>query len=107
MNNVVVLKAVRELKKASEDELSYEARILAMDKVQLLEEMMAFQSERSKSEKLSLKLMIQGRVLFRALEQRAETEELRILAKTYRRHLKFELEAYHKASGVRSHETAV
>jgi len=96
MNNVVSLKAVRELKDAESGDPTYQERILGLDKLELLNEMMHFQEERSRVGHLTVKMMIQGQILFKALEKSAETEELRGLTRTYRRHLEFELEAYLK-----------
>jgi hypothetical protein len=93
-NNVVSLKAVRDLKEAEHDEMAYHARILGMDKIQLLDEMVRFQEERSKLGQLTLQMMTQGKHLFRALEKTAETQELKILTRSYRRHLEYELAAY-------------
>ncbi len=76
--------------KAAEDH-AYQARILGMDKLELLEEMVRFQEERSRVGKLSLEMMVRGRYLFKALEENAETEELRLLARSFRRHLDYEL----------------
>jgi hypothetical protein len=56
--------------------------------------MVSFQEERSKLGQLSLTMMIRGKILFKALEESAETEELKILTGTYRRHLEHELHAY-------------
>jgi hypothetical protein len=63
-----------------------------MEKVELLEEMVRFQEERSKLGQLSPQMMREGRHLFQALESSAETRELRTLAGSYRRHLELELE---------------
>ena len=41
-------------------------------------------------------MMVRGQVLFKALEESAETQELRLLTRSYRRHLEFELTAYRK-----------
>jgi hypothetical protein len=62
-----------------------------MDKVELLHEMMLFQKERSKLGYLTIQMMIHGQILFQALEENAETEDLRLLASSYRKHLKCEL----------------
>ncbi|MBU6154922.1 MAG: hypothetical protein KGP28_11515 [Bdellovibrionales bacterium] len=70
----------------------YQIKVNKMDKMELLEEMVRFNDSRSKGEKMSLSLMIQGRILFKALELMAQTEELRILAGSYRKHLEHELE---------------
>ena len=94
MSNVVSIKAVRELKAAEDEDLAYRARILGMDKVELLEEMVRFQEERSRLGYLTLAMMMRGKVLFKALEENAETEELFLLTRSYRRHLEYELSAY-------------
>jgi hypothetical protein len=96
MNNVISLKAARELKIAQQEDLAYQARILSMDKVQLLEEMVSFQEERSRNGVLSLPMMVRGKILFRALEKNAETDALRMLTRSYRRHLEFEMQEYVK-----------
>jgi hypothetical protein len=79
-----------------QQENRYRARILGMEKVELLEEMVRFQEERSRVGKLTPQMMRQGRHLFQALETSAETKELRILAGSYRRHLELELEEVRK-----------
>ena len=73
-------------------ELRYRAKIQGMEKVELLEEMVRFQEERSKVGQLTPQMMRQGRHLFQALESAAETRELRTLAGSYRKHLELELE---------------
>ena len=67
-----------------------------MDKLQLLDEMVRFQEERSAQGKLSLAMMVRGRVLFEALERHSETRALRALTRSYRRHLEHELQDYLK-----------
>jgi hypothetical protein len=93
-SNVVSLQAARELKQAEKDDYAYRAKILSMDKLQLLEEMVRFQEERSQRGELTPAMMLRGKILFRALEDTAETQELRLLTRSYRRHLEFELAAY-------------
>ena len=93
---IVLLKVVREMKKAEQGDPAYQARILKMDKLALLEEMMNFQEERSRLGHLTLTMMVQGQILFRALELAAETEELKELAGSYCRHLKYELQEHLK-----------
>jgi hypothetical protein len=93
MSNIVSLNAVREVKEA-EGDLAYKAKILGMDKLELLEEMVRFQEERSRLGLLTPTLMIQGKILFKALEESAETNELRLLTRSYRRHLEYELASY-------------
>ncbi|MCM2280199.1 MAG: hypothetical protein NDJ89_19195 [Oligoflexia bacterium] len=91
MTNVVSIFAAREIKKAQEEDLAYQAQILVMGKLDLLEEMVRFQEERSRLGSLTLPMMVRGKILFKALEQNAETQELRLLARSYRRHLEFEM----------------
>ena len=98
-NNVVQLKVVREIKQAEESNSSYEAHIVKMDKLELLEEMMKFQESRSITGHLTLEMMTRGQILFKRLEEIAETEELKSLAHSYRRHLKFELDSHLKNRG--------
>jgi hypothetical protein len=99
MSNVVSLNAKRELKQAEgEDTIAYRAMILGMDKLELLEEMVRFQEERSALGHLTPTMMIRGKYLFKALEETAETQELQLLTRSYRRHLEFELDAYLKAA---------
>ena len=94
MNNIVSLQAARELKQAHHEDHAYRAQILSMDKLELLEEMIRFQEERSRIGSLSVAMMVRGKHLFKALEETAETQELRILTRSYRRHLEHELNAY-------------
>ena len=81
----------------NEDELEYRAKILGMYKLELLEEMVRFQQERSSRGDLTLEMMGRGRHLFQALEEKAETQELRLLARSYRRHLDHEISARRRA----------
>ncbi len=70
----------------------YRARIAAMDKLELLEEMVTFQQERSKAGDLTRDMMERVIILFKALEATASTPELRLLTRSYHRHLTFELD---------------
>ncbi len=97
-SNIISLKAARDLRQAQVDDLAYQARILGMDKLELLEEMVRFQEERSKIGELTLPMMIRGKILFKALEETAETQELRILTRSYRRHLEHEMAEYKRAA---------
>ncbi len=72
---------------------SYASYINSLDKLELLEEMVKFQQERSRVGHLTVKMMVNGIVLFKALEDTAETPELRLLTRSYRKHLECELKA--------------
>lgn len=91
MSNVISLRAFKALKDVESEELAYRAKILSMSKVELLEEMVSFQEERKERGSLSPDMMIKGRHLFRALEEVADTQELKILSRSYRRHLEYEI----------------
>lgn len=91
---VVQLDAYRKVKHAIDEDPGYELRLSRMDKLQLLDEMVRFQEERSARGELSLPLMVRGRVLFEALERVSETKALRALTRSYRRHLEHELQHY-------------
>lgn len=93
MSNVVSLRAYKALRDTDAEELTYRARILSMSKVELLEEMVRFQEERKTVGSLSPTLMLRGRHLFRALEECADSQELKILSRSYRRHLDYEIAA--------------
>jgi hypothetical protein len=94
MSNVVSLNAARTIRMTEQEDLAYQARILGMDKLELLEEMIRFQEERSRVGRLTVVMMLRGKLLFKALEENAETRELRLLTRSYRRHLEHELAAY-------------
>ena len=91
---VVSLNSYRTIKQSIEEDGAYRKRIEAMPKLELLEEMVKFQEERARIGELTPSMMIRGRVLFQALEESAETNELRLLTRAYHRHLDYELKAY-------------
>lgn len=82
--------AAKALRQNEQNLLDYQARLLSMDKVELLDEMVNFQKERTQRGQLTLDLVLKGRHLFKLLEENAETEELRTLTRSYRRHLDHE-----------------
>ena len=90
-SNVVSLDQFRSFKK-SECDPTYKNRIKQMDRLELLDEMVKFQQERSSTGYLTPKMMVDGIILFQALEDNAITNELRLLTRSYRRHLQYELE---------------
>ena len=93
MSNVISIRAFKALRETDVEELAYRARILSMSKVELLEEMVRFQEERKTVVSLTPLLMLKGRHLFRALEECADSQELKILSRSYRRHLEYEIQA--------------
>jgi hypothetical protein len=93
MSNVVSLRAYQALKDQNAEELAYRARILSMSKVELLEEMVRFQEERKSLGQLTSPMMLKGLHLFRALEDTADSQELKILSRSYCRHLEYEIAA--------------
>ncbi len=92
--NVYSLQAQRAIKETQKEEQVYQHKLRQMTKLELLDEMVRFQEERKKSGALTLSLMIRGRVLFEALENNAETNGMRALAGSYKRHLSAEFQEY-------------
>lgn len=91
---IISIRSAREIRDAQADEMAYRAKILAMDKLALLNEMVRFQEERTRVGHLTPKMMTQGKILFASLEATAETHALRVLTRSYRRHLELELAHY-------------
>lgn len=89
MSNVINLFANR----AVSNEAAYKTRLSTMSKVELLEEMVRFQEERKMRGELTQQMMHEGRLLFKALEDCADSQELKILSRSYRAHLERELNA--------------
>ena len=90
--NVVDLSLERSKRGSAKHDPYYQMNINRMSKIELLEEMVRFQEERTAKGSLTLTIMVRGRILFRALETHAETDELRLLASSYRRHLDHEID---------------
>ncbi len=99
MSNVISLRNYKISKELNTEELAYQAKILSMDKVELLEEMVRYQEERKSIGSLSHPMMVRGRYLFKALEENADTQELKILSRSYRRHLDHEIQALREKTG--------
>ena len=105
MSNVISIRAFKALKDSEAEELAYQARILSMSKVELLEEMVRFQEDRKAEGHLTADLMFKGKHLFKALEECADSQELKILSRSYRRHLDYEIAALREVgeeTGLRS-----
>ena len=94
MSNVVDFGKRRAIKNAESRTLDYKARIMGMDKLELLEEMVRFQEEKARHINMPYDMMLQGQFLFKCLEESSETDELRLLTRSYRRHLEQEITTY-------------
>ena len=92
IENVIDFSAERHKRQSVRQDPYYQSHINRMSKIELLEEMVRFQEERPAHIELSLTTMVRGQILFRALETHAETNELKLLASSYRRHLELEIE---------------
>ncbi len=99
-DNIISLPVFKVLNDNRRANNAYTRKIQAMSKVELLEEMVRFQQKRSSLGHLTIDLMLKGQILFRAIEENAETEELTILSRSYRRHLDFELKEMLKNKAV-------
>jgi hypothetical protein len=96
-NVVIDFVAERNKRESIGQDPHYQAKINRMNKIELLEEMVRFQEDRSEKGQRSVAMMVRGKILFRALETNAETQELRILASSYRRHLELEMDSARRA----------
>lgn len=96
--NIISLTAERNKRGLVQHDPYYQVQINRMTKIELLEEMVRFQEERTSKGKLSLNMMVRGRILFRALEVTSETDELRLLSSSYRRHLEHEIQDHVKSA---------
>lgn len=96
MSNVVAFNKFRI--KSEHQSLSnrYSSFIYHLGKLDLLEEMVRFQERRSRDGNLSPEMMVEGKILFKALNEIAETEEMAILTKSYLNHLNYEYAEYLK-----------
>lgn len=98
--DVIDIVAERNKRGTAKHDPYYQMQINRMGKIELLEEMVRFQEQRSGKNNLSLTMMVRGRILFLALEVNAETDELRLLASSYRRHLEHEIDLHLKKISV-------
>lgn len=90
MGKVIPFKRLADALKTGTKANNYQQRIDAMDKLELLAEMVRYQEWRSSVGYLTRDMIFQGIILFRALEAKAETIELEMLCRSYRRHLEYE-----------------
>ena len=71
---------------------NYRAELAQKDKLELLEEMVRFQEDRTANGgELTIDMMHKGIILFGLLEKQCETQEMFLLASYYRKHLEYEL----------------
>lgn len=94
---IVDLRKARHVRRLKDEDYAYQARILCMDKLELLNEMVKFQEDRNTKGALSIDLIVRGRVLFKALADTAETPALVALSNSYLRHLEKEAMDYERA----------
>lgn len=66
-------------------------RFVYHDKQTLLNQMVDFQERRKAGVKLDITMILEGIELFKSLESTADTEELRVLSKSYFKYLEHEL----------------
>lgn len=92
MGDILDLSAARASREAQKGIDEYAARLKHMDRLELLEEMVRFQEERSLFGTLTAQMCVRGHILFKMLEIAAETHELRLLTSSYRKHLVYEAE---------------
>jgi len=86
MSNVINFNAA----KITRDQAFWEREYGCADGLELLTAMVNYQETRRKTGKLTPALISRGLALFQALERSAETHELRVLARNYKKHLEQE-----------------
>ncbi len=96
-SNVISLEVVRRQRGLLQDDPSYHTKITRMNKFELLEEMARYHESKSGLIDPPLEVLVRGRILFRALELTAETNELQMLASSYRRQLEHEINQRQRA----------
>lgn len=77
---------------------TYEAKIEKMDMIQVMQEMVEFQQIRTKTGHLTIELIRKGLPLFKRLMDSATTDELRVFASSYYKHLQKEYSVLSKTS---------
>lgn len=94
MSNVIRLDAFRK------DDFveNYRYRLRNMSKNELLEEMVSFQEESSQLKTPTIRLASCGYYLYRMLKVVADTEELRILSRSYYKHLEYQIDILKRRS---------
>ena len=75
---------------------SHNSKISNMTKLELMEEMILFQKERSRMGYFTWPMIIRGQLLFKMIEESAETQEMKLLANSYLEYFNFEITNYEK-----------
>ncbi len=88
---IIDLDGFKKIQTSRKTHSEYQLYIDSLDKLDLLNEMIRYQQHRTEVGQLTPEMMTKGMVLFRALELEAESEGLRSLAGSYRRHLEHEM----------------
>ena len=90
--NLTIYKELKRLEKIEDD---YRKKINLMDMIQLLDEVVKFQSHRQETGgNQTLAMMIIGRTLYREISKKATTVEMRILSNSYLKYVEFEIESF-------------
>jgi len=69
----------------------YYRKIQSLEKSDLLKEMIQFQAKRSEHYHLAYQMVLQGQILFQAIEEKAVSTVLKKFAHAYHKNLKLEL----------------
>jgi hypothetical protein len=96
MGELHFLNQITEAKRIKKECLIYEDKLKKMDRLDLLEEMVRYQEQRSNEKSLTLKIIYDGLALFKLISETCETPELRLLSQSYHRHLSDQLTYYLK-----------
>ena len=69
----------------------YYHKIQSLQKTDLLKEMIQFQAKKAEHYDLSYQMVLQGQILFQAIEEKAMSPVLKKFAQAYHKNLKLEL----------------
>ncbi len=94
MGEIISLRSKLLTAKARRDWQPYKTAVEGMDKIALLEDMVAYTDLRTNSEESTLDCIFKGMIIFEKIAQIADTEELKDTARFYNGLLEMELREY-------------
>lgn len=89
---LIQLKDFRKEKHRQREFVRHKTVLEKLSKHELLEEMVNYHDAQKQAGEMTYELLFRGMALFELLEIEAETRELQILSRSFRRHLEYEWE---------------
>jgi len=97
MGDVYDFQAAKNKKQNQNTDPLFQKQVDRMDRLQLMEEMIKYNDKRKESKDPNgLFWIIRGIILFTAIEHKCETNDMKALASSYRRHLQIQLDEKNK-----------